>query len=135
MADQQAKGSILLKIVVVLFVVGLILVITIPGEIWTSEETAETICQENMISVYEAHSYYFKLKNEYAPDMANLILTIQNDSSLLKREQVVSHTVRLRDAMEKFLNSPIRGYQTYLIIINKIGIPVTNPDHILSEIY
>ena len=107
MAAQQAKGSILLKIVVVLFVVGLILVITIPGEIWTSEETAETICQENMISVYEAHSYYFKLKNEYAPDMENLILTIQNDSSLLKRELVVSHTVRLREAMENFLNSPI----------------------------
>ncbi len=120
MADQQAKGSILLKIVVVLFVVGLILVITIPGEIWTSEETAETICQENMISVYEAHSYYFKLKNEYAPDMANLILTIQNDSSLLKREQVVSHTVRLRDAMEKFLNSPINKN------LNKIATNIKN---------
>ena len=110
MADQQAKGSILLKIVVVIFVVGLIMVITIPGEIWTSEEQAEGKCRENMISVYEAHSYYFKLKNEYAPDMENLILTILNDSSLLKREQVVNHTVRLRDAMESFLDSPINKY-------------------------
>ena len=110
MADQQAKGSILLKIVVVVFVIGLIMVISIPGEIWTSEEQAERICRENMISVYESHSYYFKLKNEYAPDMENLILTILNDSSLLKREQVVIHTVRLRDAMENFLDSPINKY-------------------------
>ncbi len=110
MADQQAKGSILLKIGIVFFVVGLIMVITIPGEIWISEEKAERICRENMISVYESHSYYFKLKNEYAPDMEILILTILNDSSLLKREKVVIHTVRLRDAMENFLDSPANKY-------------------------
>ncbi len=107
MADQQAKGSILLKIVIVLFVIGLILVITVPGEIWTSEEHSEKICRENMLSVYEAHRYYFTLKGEYAPDMANLILTIQNDSSLMNRQQVVKYTVRLKDAMEGFLNSQV----------------------------
>jgi competence protein ComGC len=107
MADQQAKGSILLKIVIVLFLVGLIMVIIIPGDIWEAEEQAMEVCRANMLSIYEAHRYYHQVKNEYAPDMSNLILTIQNDSSLLRREQVVKYTVRLRNAMEAFLNSPI----------------------------
>jgi len=122
MSDKQGAGSILLKLVVVIFVVALIVVITIPGEIWTSEEQATKICRENMVSLYEAHIYYYKLKESYAPDMENLILTIQNDSSLLKRELVVSHTVRLRDAMESFLNSNlIDGLHTIASNLKNIG--------------
>jgi len=122
MSDKQGAGSILLKLVVVIFVVALIVVITIPGEIWTSEEQATKICRENMVSLYEAHIYYYKLKESYASDMENLILTIQNDSSLLKRELVVSHTVRLRDAMESFLNSNlIDGLHTIASNLKNIG--------------
>ncbi len=83
MADQQAKGSILLKIVIVIFLVGLIMVIIVPGQIWEAEEQAMEVSRANMLSIYEAHKYYHQVKNEYAPDMENLILTIQNDSSLL----------------------------------------------------
>ena len=107
MSDQHGKGSILLKLAVVVFIVLLIIVITTPGKIWSSEEKATKICRDNMLSLYEAHSYYFKIKSTHAPDMTNLILTIQNDSSLLKRELIVKHTVRLREGIESFQNSPI----------------------------
>lgn len=107
MSDQHGKGSVLLKLAVVVFVVLLVIVITTPGKIWSTEETATKICRDNMLSLYEAHAYYFKIKNAYAPDNANLILTIQNDSSLLKRELIVKHTVRLREGIESFQNSPL----------------------------
>ena len=107
MSDQHGKGSILLKLAVVLFVVLLVIVITTPGKIWNTEEKDTKICRDNMLSLYEAHSYYYKIKNTYAPDMTNLILTIQNDSSLLKRELIVKHTVRLRVGIESFQNSPL----------------------------
>ena len=80
MSDQHGKGSILLKLAVVVFVILLIIVITTPGKIWSSEEKATKICRDNMLSLYEAHSYYFKIKHTHAPDMTNLVLAIQSDS-------------------------------------------------------
>ncbi len=105
MSTQQPKGSIILKLAIVLMVVVLVFVIIIPGKIWTDEAEAQKECRNNMVSLYEAHAYYYKLKGHYAPDMNDLILTIQNDSSLMLRQKIVKHTNRLKNAIEAYLNS------------------------------
>ena len=107
MSSQQPKGSIFLKLAIVLMVIVLIIVIVIPGEIWTDEASAEKECRNNMVSLYEAHAYYYKLKNHYAYDMNDLILTIQNDSSLMLRQRIVNHTNRLKNAIESYLATDI----------------------------
>ncbi len=120
MSSQQPKGSVLLKLAIVIMVVVLVLVIIVPGEIWTDEAKAERDCRINMISLYEAHAYYYKLKNHYAYDMNDLILTIQNDSSLMLRQRIVNHTNRLKNSMESYLQS------TMVDNLNKISSNIKN---------
>lgn len=120
MASQHAKGSIILKLAIVFMAIVLVLVITIPGDIWQNEVEAQKECRHNMVSLYEAHAYYYRLKKHYAYDMNDLILTIQNDSSLMKRQKIVDHTTRLKNAMEGYLNS------TLVSNLNKISSNVKN---------
>jgi len=125
MSSQQPKGSILLKIAIVIMVVVLILVITVPGEIWTKEASEEKECRNNMVSLYEAHAYYYKLKQTYATDMNDLILTIQNDSSLMLRQTIVNHTNRLKNSVEAYLNTTL---------VNNLNTISTNISNIIEDL-
>jgi len=107
MASLDGKGSIILKIVIVLLVVAMIIVIILPGQIWQEEDVVRETSRSNMSTLFEAHKYYFGLKGTYTANDEELILTVQNDSALLKRQIVVNHTTRLRNAMEKFLSDPV----------------------------
>ena len=106
MANLDGKGSIILKIVIVLLVVAMIIVIILPGQIWQEEDLVRETSRNNMSTLFEAHKYYYGLKGTYTNNDEELILTVQNDSALLKRQIVVNHTTRLKDAMEKFLSDP-----------------------------
>jgi hypothetical protein len=106
MADLDGKGSILLKIIIVLLIVVMVVVIIVPGEIWQEEDLIRETSRGNMSTLFEAYRYYFGLKGTYETNDEDLILTVQNDSALLKRQIVVNHTTRLKNAMEKFLTSP-----------------------------
>jgi competence protein ComGC len=120
MASQHASGSIILKLAIVFMAIVLVMVITIPGDIWINEAKSQKECRHNMVSLYEAHAYYYKLKKHYAYDMNDLTLTIQNDSSLMKRQKIVDHTNRLKNAMEGYLNS------TLVNNLNKISSNIKN---------
>jgi competence protein ComGC len=106
MASLDGKGSIILKIVIVLLVVAMVIVIILPGQIWQEEEVVRETSRSNMSTLFEAHKYYFGLKGTFTDNDEHLILTVQNDSALLKRQIVVNHTTRLRLAMERFLSDP-----------------------------
>ena len=107
MAKYQGKGSIILKLLIVVMIAALILVINIPGKIWNTEENITSTSHGNMSSIYEAYRYYYSLNHEYTTDLATLINTIENDSSLMLRQSVVNHTISLRNALETFLNIPV----------------------------
>jgi len=106
MANVDGKGSIILKIVIVLLVVAMVIVIILPGQIWQEEEVIRETSRGNMSTIFEANRYFYGLKGIYPTNDEELILTVQNDSALLKRQIVVNHTTRLKNAMEKFLNDP-----------------------------
>jgi len=106
MASLDSKGSIILKIVIALLVVAMIIVIILPGQIWQEEDLVRDTSRGNMSTLFEAHKYYFGLKGMYTSNDEDLILTVQNDSALLKRQIVVNHTTRLKNAMQKFLSDP-----------------------------
>ena len=106
MASLDGKGSIIFKILIVLLVVAMVIVIILPGKIWQEEDLVRDSSRGNMSTLFEAHRYYFGLKGAYTDNEEELILTVQNDSALLKRQIVVNHTDRLKDAMEKFLTDP-----------------------------
>ena len=85
MASQDGKGSIILKIIIILLVVALIAVITLPGQIWEEEESVLSTCRGNMATLFEAYRYYHSLTLAYSDDEQEIITTIQNDSALIKK--------------------------------------------------
>lgn len=107
MAKTQGKGSIILKLLILILVVVLILAINLPGEIWTQEESLMSSNQRNMSSIYEAHRHYYSNNAQYTTDISELTHMIENDSALILRQDIVNHTLSLRDAMEEFLNIPV----------------------------
>ena len=117
MSDQQGKGSIVYKLVIVLLVVLLVFVITIPGTIWTREAKTMEKSRTNMVTLYEACSYYHQLTGQYSTDQNDLITTVKNDSALRLRLYIVNHTNRLKEAIESFLNSSL-VYNVNLISSN-----------------
>jgi len=106
MASLDGKGSIILKIIIVLLVVVMIIAIILPGQIWQEEDMVRDISRGNMSTLFEAHRYFHVLKGNYTSNEEELILTVQNDSAIMKRQIVVNHTTRLKTAMEKFLTDP-----------------------------
>jgi len=107
MATLEGKGSIILKIVIALLVVAMVIVVILPGKIWEEEDRIKESSRSNMSTLFEAHRYYFGLKGVYTNNEDELILTVQNDSALLKRQIIVNHTDRIKYAMEKFLADPV----------------------------
>jgi competence protein ComGC len=107
MASQDGRGSLILKIIIVLLVVAMVIAIKLPGQIWQEEDMIRDTSRGNMATLYEAQRYFYSLKSVYSDNEDELIATIQNDSALSKRQLVVNHTTRLRDAMETFLNTSV----------------------------
>ncbi len=107
MASQDSRGSLILKIIIVLLVVAMVIAIKLPGQIWQEEDMIRDTSRGNMATLYEAQRYFYGLKSVFSNNEDELIETIQNDSALSKRQLVVNHTTRLRDAMETFLNTSV----------------------------
>ena len=104
MARKEGKGSILFKVIIAALIIILVLVINIPGEIWSEEMEDAMTSWSNMASVHAAYSYYYKLNKHYTNNTTELIQSIKNDSSLIKRVKIVNHTTQLKNSIDKFLH-------------------------------
>ncbi len=106
MSKQEAKGSIVLELIIVLLVAALVAVILIPGKIWEEQAQEEATAHSNMTAIYEALKYYKNLTGKYTADPAELINTIRADSNLMRKQKVVNYTRELIRNFNAYLNSP-----------------------------
>lgn len=102
MSKSEGKGSILLKLLILILIVALIFVIQIPGNIWEQERSEIETARYNMMSIYESELFYKKSSGKFTTDPAELITAVRQDSSILQQQQIVNYT--------KQLNSLIAGY-------------------------
>ena len=107
MSNSEGKGSIILKILIIILIVGLILTIIIPGKIWDEEEYELTTERTNLVSIYEAEKFYYQLTKKYTTDPQELLNTIHADSSLQIQNSVVYFTRELKREINSFLSIPI----------------------------
>jgi hypothetical protein len=105
---MAAKGSIVLKIVIVLLVLVLWQVISIPAKIWSEEEMLENTSHNNMVTLYEAQVYRYNQVKSYVPSdsLENLLAFIKADSALNVRQKIGRLTHVLNDSINRILNVP-----------------------------
>jgi len=108
---MAAKGSIILRLLVLVFIAALVMVIYIPGKLWKEESRLEKVSHNNMVSIYEAEEYYHagSADKSFVPadSLEKLLTFINSDSTLIKRQKVGRLTNVLYDSIQKILTVPV----------------------------
>lgn len=105
----MARGSIIFKILIVVFIAVLWQVIYIPGKIWKEENSLEKIGRQNMNAIYEAQNYYYNKTKKFVPadSLEKLLSFINADSSLQQKRQIGELTHILTDSIDRVLEIPV----------------------------
>ena len=108
---MAAKGSIILKLLILVFIAALVMVIYIPGKLWKEESQLEKTSHSNMVSIYEAEEYYrSKSDNKSfvpADSLEKLLAFIETDSTLIEKQKIGRLTNVLYDSIQKILTVPV----------------------------
>lgn len=73
MADDSGKGSIILKIIIVILIVVLAGAIMIPKRMWDNEAANEKVCRQRMSSLLAAELLFQKYNEAYCPSLDSLL--------------------------------------------------------------
>lgn len=127
MSNKSGRGSVLFKLLIVIFAVSLIAVILIPGEIWEQESYEKLTEENNITSIYEALRFYHRNTEEYTTDPQEILSVVRGDSSILLQQKVVNHTNQLTKLMDsylkdKFVSSLTDIYQNIDFILEDIEV-------------
>ncbi len=98
---MSPKGSIILKIIIVLLLVGLYLVLTIPDGLWKEEDAVREKSKSNMTALYDAQKYYYSKTQSFVPSdsLEKLLTFIANDADLARRREIGALTEDLNNAL------------------------------------
>ena len=96
MSKSEGKGSIILKLLILILIVALIFAIQIPSNVWEQEESEIETARDNMMSIYESELFYRKTSGKFTTDPAELITAVRQDSSILQQQTIVNYTKQLR---------------------------------------
>lgn len=116
MSKSEGKGSILLKLAILILIIVLFFVIIIPGGIWDQEDIEKAKAQANIMSVYEGGKFFHRIYNKFTSDPDEIIKTIKQDSAILIQKKVVDYTQRLSLQIDSYIKIP---YIKALITIDK----------------
>lgn len=106
---MAAKGSILFKLLIVVFIAALVAVIYIPDQIWTEEDSMLTTSRENMNAIYEAQHLHYTRNKRYLPSdsLGKLVEFVRTDSALLEKQKIGKLTNQLHNGINALLQTPI----------------------------
>jgi hypothetical protein len=116
MSKSEGKGSILLKLAILILIIVLFFVIVIPGKIWDQEDLEKATAQANIMSVYEGEKFFHRRCNNFTSDPDEIINTIKQDSAILTQKKVVDYTQQLSLQIDSYIKIP---YIKSLIAIDK----------------
>jgi hypothetical protein len=103
MAKAKAKGSIILKILIVILAIALVATILYPKRIWETEERNLENCRAHMDRIFKAEMIFLKYHNNYTDTLNQLISFFKNDTTKESiRDYFVADTA-LAETMTNFL--------------------------------
>jgi len=103
MAKPKAKGSIVLKALILILGIALIATILYPKRIWEKEEANIKKCRTNMDRIFKAEMIYLKYHNNYTDNLDSLISSFKEDTTKeYIRDYFVADTA-FAETMKNFL--------------------------------
>jgi hypothetical protein len=81
MAQAKAKGSIILKILIVVLLAALVGTIMYPKKIWDEETKNTKICRDNMDRIFKAEMVFLQHYNNYTDSLNQLTTFFEKDST------------------------------------------------------
>lgn len=104
----KGKGSIILKVIIVILVIALFQVLTIPGKIWSEQDRLTETSRANMNALYEAQRYHYSRTKQFVPadSLSELLDFLRADSLLLRNQAIGRLTNQLNDKIQDILSVP-----------------------------
>ncbi|MFC1557268.1 hypothetical protein ACFL6I_04225 [candidate division KSB1 bacterium] len=122
MAYPKVKGSIILKILVVIAAIILLLSIFIPNRIWTQEIAEEDECHFRMLALVEVQYQFREVNNSAIADsLEQLINLVHTDSTFKARCDSVLQILHETETAAAIKESrPFRLYQDIPVVVDSV---------------
>ncbi len=126
MANQKAKGSIILEILIVVFFVFLVLSLYIPKKLWDEEDKERELCRNRMTAIWRLEQEYIRKNQVYTDTLDYLINFIKQDTT---KSQVMIDTLLFNNPPDSLHNCPSTGLPYILKLReDKLGIKIECPN-------
>jgi hypothetical protein len=103
MAQAKVKGSIILKILIVVLLAALIGTIMYPKKIWDEEEKNTQTCRDNMDRIFKAEMIFLQHYNNYTDSLNQLTTFFKKDSTKNFIREYFEIDTALAEMMTDFL--------------------------------
>lgn len=103
MAKPKAKGSIILKALIVVLGIALVGTILYPKKIWEAEEANFKKCRSNMDRIFKAEMIFLKYQNSYTASTDQLISFFQDDTTKVHVREYLMADTAFAETMNDFL--------------------------------
>lgn len=102
----MGKGSIVLKIVIILLVFLLVVVIAVPDKIWEEEDAITAKSRYNLNAIYESEKFFNIKTGKYTKDLDTIVTVIQSDTTLQQKKRLVELTNDIYNIIVQTLDIP-----------------------------
>ncbi|MDZ7331849.1 MAG: hypothetical protein ONB31_07705 [candidate division KSB1 bacterium] len=109
MATPTAKGSIILKLLIVILSAALVATILYPKKIWEQEERNTNTCRTNMDRIFKAEMIYLQHHNNYTDNLDQLISFIKDSSKTIIREYIKADTALAEQMLNHLVTTDSRA--------------------------
>lgn len=115
---KKARGSVLLKIIIVILLAVLIYTLWEPFEVIRTEDRQRTESRLRMTNLRNAQMFYFRQYQTYQRDVDSLITWIQSDSLVVAKSDSLFRPLRLGEFVADSLRYSPRSHRRYVIEVD-----------------
>jgi hypothetical protein len=83
MAEAKKGGSIIFKILIVIFLGGLLISIYYPKHIWDTEAKEEKECRSRLMNLWTIETFFKQKTGKFSSSLDSLINTLKTDKNIM----------------------------------------------------
>jgi len=111
MAYPKTKGSIILKLIIVILACVLVYAINLPKKIWDEEQNEEDECRFRLLALFIAQTQYFSFAETFADSVQKIEALADTNQTFAHKVDSLIQMISLEDSINRAkTNKPMRPY-------------------------